>query len=75
VSSFDNADPGEWAQDTAQLSGLDEDDVLLAVASGSATYEYGYWVDDDVPALRGGPRARGDRRGRPRLAAATGPAR
>jgi uncharacterized membrane protein YgcG len=49
VSSFDNADPGEWAQDTAQLSGLDETDVLLAVAVGDATYEYGYWVADDFP--------------------------
>ena len=49
VSSFDNADPGEWAQDTAQLSGLDENDVLLAVAVGDATYEYGYWVDEDFP--------------------------
>ncbi len=49
VSSFDNADPGEWAQDTAQLSGLDETDVLLAVAVGDATYEYGYWVDEDFP--------------------------
>jgi uncharacterized membrane protein YgcG len=49
VSSFDNADPGEWAQDTAQLSGLEETDVLLAVAVGDATYEYGYWVDEDFP--------------------------
>lgn len=49
VSSFDNADPGEWAQDTAQLSGLGETDVLLAVAVGDATYEYGYWVAEDFP--------------------------
>ncbi|MGY1683660.1 TPM domain-containing protein [Geodermatophilus sp. SYSU D01176] len=49
VSSFDNADPGEWARDTAQLSGLDETDVLLAVAAGDATYEYGYWVAEDFP--------------------------
>jgi uncharacterized membrane protein YgcG len=49
VSSFDNADPGEWAEDTAQLSDLDETDVLLAVAVGDATYEYGYWVADDFP--------------------------
>jgi uncharacterized membrane protein YgcG len=49
VSSFDNADPGDWAQDTAQLSGLDGTDMLLAVAVGDATYEYGYWVDEDFP--------------------------
>ena len=49
VSSFDNADPGEWARDTARGSGLNEDDLLLAVAVGDATYEYGYWVDDDFP--------------------------
>ena len=49
VSSFDNVDPGEWAEDTAQVSGLDETDVLLAVAVGDATYEYGYWVDEDFP--------------------------
>ncbi len=49
VSSFDNADPGEWARDTAQLSSLDGTDVLLAVAVGDATYEYGYWVAEDFP--------------------------
>src|SRR3712207_4606329 len=49
VSSFDNAEPGEWARDTARLSGLDEDDMLLAVAVGDATYEYGYWVAEDFP--------------------------
>ncbi len=49
VSSFDNADPGEWARDTAQLSDLDESDMLLAVAVGDATYEYGYWVAEDFP--------------------------
>jgi uncharacterized membrane protein YgcG len=49
VPSFDGADPGEWAQDSAQLSDLDETDVLLAVAVGETTYEYGYWVADDFP--------------------------
>jgi uncharacterized membrane protein YgcG len=49
VSSFDNADSGEWARDTARGSGLDEDDLLLAVAVGDATFEYGYWVDDSFP--------------------------
>ena len=49
VSSFDNANPGEWARDTARRSGLDEDDLLLTVAVGEATFEYGYWVDDSFP--------------------------
>jgi phage tail sheath gpL-like len=49
VSSFDDTDPGEWAEDTAQLSGLDATDVLLAVAVGGAAYEYGYWVSEDFP--------------------------
>src|SRR3712207_890307 len=35
VSSFDDADPGEWAQDTAQLSGLDETDLLLEIGRAS----------------------------------------
>ena len=37
------------ARDTARLSGLDETDLLLAVAVGDTTYEYGYWVDEDFP--------------------------
>ncbi|SNS38347.1 Uncharacterized membrane protein YgcG, contains a TPM-fold domain [Geodermatophilus saharensis] len=49
VSSFDSADPGTWAEDTAQLSGLGESDLLLAVAVGQETYEYGWWVDDSFP--------------------------
>ncbi len=49
VSSFDGADPAEWARDTARLSDLDETDVLLAVAQGDATYEYSWWVDEDFP--------------------------
>ena len=49
VPSFDGADPGEWAQDTARQSGLDDTDVLLAVAAGESTFEYGYWVADDFP--------------------------
>jgi uncharacterized membrane protein YgcG len=49
VPSFDNADPGDWAQDTARLSALGENDVLLAVAAGNTAYEYGYWVADDFP--------------------------
>ena len=49
VSSFDNTDPGEWTRDTARMSGLDQNDVLLAVAVGDTTYEYGYWVNEDFP--------------------------
>ena len=49
VPSFDGADPGDWAQDTARLSALDDNDVLLAVAAGESTYEYGYWVAEDFP--------------------------
>ena len=49
VPSFDGADPGEWAQDTARQSGLSETDMLLAVAAGESSYEYGYWVADDFP--------------------------
>ena len=49
VLSFADADAGDWAQDTAQQSALDENDVLLAVAAGNTTYEYGYWVADDFP--------------------------
>ncbi|MGY1609819.1 TPM domain-containing protein [Geodermatophilus sp. SYSU D00700] len=49
VSSFDSADAGDWAAGTARLSALEESDVLLAVAVGQDTYEYGWWVDDDFP--------------------------
>lgn len=49
VPSFDGADPGEWAQDTAQMSALDGNDLLLAVAAGDSSYDYGYWVADDFP--------------------------
>ena len=49
VPSIDNADPGDWARDTARLSDLGENDLLLAVAVGDATYEFGYWVAEDFP--------------------------
>ena len=49
VPSFDGADPGDWAQDTARMSALDDNDILLAVAAGESTYEYGYWVAEDFP--------------------------
>ncbi|MGY1725069.1 TPM domain-containing protein [Blastococcus sp. SYSU DS0533] len=38
VSSFDGADPGEWAQATAELSQLGEEDALLAVAVDDERY-------------------------------------
>jgi uncharacterized membrane protein YgcG len=46
VSSFDSADASDWAEDTAQLSELSGSDILLAVAVGDETYEYGWWVDE-----------------------------
>jgi uncharacterized membrane protein YgcG len=49
VSSFDSTDPGDWARDTARMSGLDEDDLLLVVAVGQEAFDYGYWVDDSFP--------------------------
>jgi uncharacterized membrane protein YgcG len=49
VSSFDGADAGEWAQETAETSGLEGSDVLLAVAAGESSYEYSYWVSDSFP--------------------------
>ncbi|WP_324276431.1 TPM domain-containing protein [Blastococcus brunescens] len=52
VSSFDNTNPGEWARDTARMSDLDENDLLLAVAVGGTTYEYGYWVNEEFPSPR-----------------------
>ncbi|MCF6746492.1 TPM domain-containing protein, partial [Blastococcus sp. KM273128] len=38
VSSFDGADQGEWAQATAELSQLGEEDALLAVAVDDERY-------------------------------------
>ncbi|TYP87114.1 TPM domain-containing protein [Blastococcus xanthinilyticus] len=38
VSSFDDADRSEWAQATAELSQLSEDDALLAVAVDDGLY-------------------------------------
>lgn len=49
VSSFDSIDAGAWAEATAELSELDESDLLLAVAVGEDTYEYGWWVDESSP--------------------------
>ncbi len=49
VSSFDGTDAGEWAEETAETSALEEDDVLLAVAATETAYEYGYWVSDAFP--------------------------
>lgn len=49
VSSFDSADAGEWAEDTARLSELGESDILLAVAVGHESYEYGWWIDESFP--------------------------
>ena len=43
VDTFDGTDPGQWTAETAWLSGLTSNDVLLAVAVDDG--RYGYWVD------------------------------
>ena len=40
VDSFDGADGQTWADETATTSGLGQDDVLLAVATGDRSYAY-----------------------------------
>jgi len=47
VESFDSLAPQEWADQTAQLSGLGLQDALLAVATGDRAYAYS--VDEDFP--------------------------
>ncbi|MCZ2811725.1 TPM domain-containing protein [Modestobacter sp. VKM Ac-2979] len=49
VSDFDAVPAGEWAQRTAELSGLGDSDILLAVAVGGGTYDYGWWVAEGFP--------------------------
>jgi hypothetical protein len=49
VSSFDTQGNADWLEQTARLSALEPSDVLLAVAVGSATYDYGWWMDDSSP--------------------------
>ena len=48
VPSFDAMTAEDWVAQTAQLSGLEASDVLLAVAvgEGESTYEYSWWIDD-----------------------------
>lgn len=46
VSSFDAENGTDWIEQTARLSELEGSDLLLAVAVGDETYEYGWWVDD-----------------------------
>ena len=48
VPSFDAMAADDWASQTAELSGLEASDVLLAVAvgEGESTYEYSWWIDD-----------------------------
>ncbi|WP_347059116.1 TPM domain-containing protein [Blastococcus sp. HT6-30] len=50
VSSFDGADSSEWAQATAELSQLSEEDALLAVAVGDQ--QYGFLRPADSPLSR-----------------------
>ncbi|WP_448621482.1 TPM domain-containing protein [Geodermatophilus sp. URMC 65] len=47
VSSFDGVPQGQWAQATAEASGLGTGDALFAVAVDDR--RYGYWVPDDSP--------------------------
>ncbi|WP_100501108.1 TPM domain-containing protein [Geodermatophilus chilensis] len=47
VSSFDGVQQGQWAQATADASGLGTGDALFAVAVDDR--RYGYWVPDDFP--------------------------
>ncbi|WP_269158396.1 TPM domain-containing protein [Modestobacter sp. VKM Ac-2984] len=49
VSDFDAVPAGEWARRTAELSGLGDSDLLLAVAVGGGTYDYGWWVAEGFP--------------------------
>ncbi len=49
VSTFDSLPAEDWAEQTAQLSELDESDMLLAVAVGGEGYEYAWWVDEGFP--------------------------
>ena len=49
VSSFDTQGDADWLEQTAQRSALEASDVLLAVAVGPATYDYGWWMDDSSP--------------------------
>jgi uncharacterized membrane protein YgcG len=49
VSSFDAEDDAAWIQETAQLSGLEGSDMLLAVAVGEETYAYEWWIDESFP--------------------------
>ncbi|GAB3365897.1 TPM domain-containing protein [Modestobacter lapidis] len=49
VSSFDTQGSTDWAEEAAELSDLDDSDLLLAVAVGPAGYEYGWWVDEAFP--------------------------
>ncbi len=51
VSTFDSLPAEDWAEQTAQLSELDESDMLLAVAVGGESYVYAWWVDEAFPLL------------------------
>ncbi|MGR6967167.1 TPM domain-containing protein [Geodermatophilus sp. URMC 61] len=47
VASFGGVQQGQWAQATAEASGLSTGDALFAVAVDDG--RYGYWVPDDFP--------------------------
>lgn len=46
VPSFDAMEADVWAAEAAELSALEESDVLLAVAVSEDAYEYSWWIDD-----------------------------
>jgi len=49
VSSFDTTADKDWAAETARASRLGGSDMLLAVAVGTETYEYRWWLGGSFP--------------------------
>jgi uncharacterized membrane protein YgcG len=50
VQTFQDDADQDWAERTARRSGLDETDVLLAVAvKDDGSYEYSWWSGEDFP--------------------------
>ena len=52
VDSFDGLDRSQWAQSSFEQSGLDADDVLMAVAVEDRVYGVGYGTDVDPSELQ-----------------------
>jgi uncharacterized membrane protein YgcG len=49
VDGFEENSDGGWVEETADMSGLSDSDILFAVAVGQETYEYEWWVNADFP--------------------------